>query len=69
MTPREHFSLAQSGALLYIFGGAQFTNEAFNDLFVLDTKEPCPSNCSARGICRNDRCNCQRGFYGKALLL
>jgi hypothetical protein len=34
------------------------------DLFVMNLTEYCFNNCSGKGVCRNERCICDKGFIG-----
>jgi hypothetical protein len=60
---------ANVGSLVYTFGGCYLMNNCTNDLLVINMTNigGCISNCSSNGICRNNRCICSNGYYGKKL--
>lgn len=53
------------GSEIYLFGGCKMMGKCFDDFRVMNVTDACPNNCTGRGTCRNNRCNCNDGFSGK----
>lgn len=62
---RENFGVGVMGSEIYLFGGCKMMGKCFDDFRVMNVTDACPNNCTGRGTCRNNRCNCNDGFSGK----
>lgn len=65
LPPREGLTLNSVDGLIYILFGCNL-DKCFNDIYVFNTNEPCPSQCTNQehGVCRNNHCACIQGFFG-----
>lgn len=41
--------------------------KCYDDFRVMNVTDACPNNCTGRGTCRNNRCNCNDGFSGRII--
>lgn len=62
MEGRDNYGVTLMGEQLYMFGGCELMRRCFDDLRVMNVTDACARNCNGRGVCRNNRCVCERGF-------
>ena len=63
MQPRESFTSVFFRGHMYSFGGCQLHQFCYNDVFIMNINENCPSKCSGNGVCKKELgCACNIGF-------
>merc|ERR1719353_78665 len=67
-SPREGHTASFIRGHLVVIGGCELFKSCYNDVTVLDTGDPCASNCGAQGACEGEGpeayCQCHPGFGG-----
>ncbi|EGR32384.1 kelch motif family protein, putative [Ichthyophthirius multifiliis] len=62
----DNSSISLMGADLYVFGGCKMMRKCYNDFLVMNISDVCPKKCHNKGICRNNRCQCEEGYFGES---
>merc|ERR1719353_1532039 len=67
-SPREGHTASFIRGRLVVIGGCELFNSCYNDVTVLNTGDPCASNCGGQGACEGEGadayCQCRPGFEG-----